>query len=142
MKEISLEMTKIYGTYEYDWMNYLIIDNELTFHHIIKKENGGLLEISNGALLTPRAHNYLHFIERVDYDIYLRINDVFKNINSGKKIINETQRLIIEYLLLKFEINNASRIIKKKEKLGKNRVEAAITKRKIIQRGDVIAKLD
>lgn len=141
MKEITSDMIKIYETYEYDWMDYLIIDNELTFHHIKKKEDAGLFEMSNGALLTPRAHNYLHFIERVDKDIYLRLNEVFQNINLKKDKINKNQKLVIEYLLLKFEINNADRIIKRKEKLGKNRVEAAIEKRKIIQRGGNICQI-
>ena len=135
MKSITNKMVEIYETYEYDWMNYLIIDNEITFHHIKKKEDGGRLEISNGALLTPRAHKYLHFIENVDYDIYKRLNNMFKNINLREQKINEKQKLIVEYLLLKFEVENANRIIKKKEKLGSNRTLVAIERRKILQKG-------
>ena len=135
MKNVTNQMIEIYETYEYDWMNYLISDDEITFHHIKKKEDGGRLEISNGALLTPRAHTYLHFIENVDHDIYERLNNIFKNINLREQKINDKQRQIIEYLLLKFEIEHASRIIKKKEKLGPNRTIAAIERRKILQKG-------
>lgn len=84
MNDIKALMIEIYETYKYDWMNFKIDDEEVTYHHIIKEENGGKVTLDNGALLTSRAHEYLHMIERMDLDIYEMINKIFKNINDQK----------------------------------------------------------
>ena len=105
MNDVTVEMIKIYGTYKFDWMNFKICRDDLTYHHIVKKENGGKLTIENGALLTKRAHEYLHSIERLDVDLYERINNVLK------------------------EIKYADKIIKKCKKLGKKRVMVATNRR-------------
>lgn len=116
MKEVKKDMILIYNTTEYDWMNYKIDEEDvITFHHIIKKENGGEYTLDNGALLTERAHSHLHFIEQVDKEIYDRINEVFLDINNQMCEPNYIQRNMIELLLMKFEIENADRIISKKE---------------------------
>lgn len=53
MKRITREMLKIYKPYSgLDWMNYKIVRQNMTAHHILKKEEGGMLEQSNIALLT------------------------------------------------------------------------------------------
>jgi len=135
MLEITKEMINIYKTYKIDWMNYIIIDNDITFHHIIKEENGGKKEFSNGALLTSRAHEYLHSIERNDIDIYNRINNIFISINKQKHAPSYKQREKIDLLLLEYEIKNADKIIKKKHKLGKKRVSVATKIRKYSQLG-------
>ena len=95
----------------------------------VKAENGGKITIDNGALLTQRAHNYLHLIERIDIDIYNRINVVLKEINENKSEPTIIQRKKIDLLLYEFEVKNADRIIKKKERLGKRRVLKAHEKR-------------
>lgn len=99
---------KLYNIYipnsNLDWMNYKIDKKEdLTFHHIIKREHGGKAEVSNGALLLKKSHNYLHVIEYKDLSIYIAINKIFKIINSQLKEPNLEQRLIIESLLKDFE---------------------------------------
>ena len=114
-------MIKIYNTYTMDWMNYLIIDEELTYHHIKKVEEEGKTTLDNGALLTNRAHEYLHKIERLDKDIYNKINNVFKEINTSKQEPTKEQRLIIDLLLYEFELRNVNKIIKKKANIGKKR---------------------
>jgi hypothetical protein len=70
MNNTKLKMLKIYNIEEtkLDFMGYKIDRNqtgdlEVEFHHIEKKENGGEKRIRNGALLTTRAHSYLHSIE-------------------------------------------------------------------------------
>lgn len=99
---------KLYNIYipnsNLDWMNYRIDKKEdLTFHHIIKREHGGKAEVSNGALLLKKSHNYLHVIEYKDLSIYIAINKIFKIINSQLEEPNLEQRLIIESLLKDFE---------------------------------------
>ena len=86
-----------------DWMNYKLVRKDLTFHHIVKRENGGKREISNGALLIPVAHQYLHLIEYKDKETYNAINKIFYYINQQRYEPTQEQREIIEYLLLEFE---------------------------------------
>lgn len=128
MNELKLEMINIYQIHDYDWMGYKI-DNDLTYHHIKKKENGGLITLENGVLLTSRAHTYLHKIEIIDLNIYIKINKIFKEINMCKKPINNKQKAKIHLLLLSFELKNADRLVKKKEHLGKLRKKEAINRR-------------
>jgi len=74
MNNVKSEMIDIYKLGKYDWMNYKINEEDvITFHHIIKVEDGGEYIKENGALLTERAHEYLHYIERVDKKIYQSI---------------------------------------------------------------------
>ena len=129
MKNIKEDMIKIYKTYNLDWMNYIITDNDLTYHHIVKIEEGGKTTIDNGALLTQRAHNYLNTIEKTDIDIYNRINEILKEINNNKSEPTKIQRQKIDLLLFEFEVKNVDKIIKKKEKLGKNRTTVAHMRR-------------
>ena len=127
--ELKNEMISIYNTYEFDWMNFMIYDNDLTYHHIEKAENGGKISINNGALLTTRAHEYLHKIEMIDIDIYLKINEIFKQINSQLSEPTILQRQKIQLYLFEFEVNNVDKLIKKKEKLGKDRIKTAVLRR-------------
>lgn len=105
MKDITREMLKIYKPISnLDWMNYKIVKKEdITAHHITKKEHGGKLEISNIALLLPHSHQYLHLIEHKDIEIYITLNKVFRMINNQKEEPNKEQREFIEYLLQEFE---------------------------------------
>ena len=128
MKKITKEMVEIFKTYKYDWMNYLIENNDITYHHIIKVEDGGQYTVDNGALLTNGAHIYLHNIERHDKKLYDEINEVFKEINKNRKI-SYYQRNKIQLLLLKYELKNVDKIIKRKEKLGKHRTLIAVMRR-------------
>ena len=97
-------MLKIYKPISnLDWMNYKLIKSDVTFHHIIKREDGGRRDIENGALLMPVAHQYLHLIEYKDIETYNAINRIFKYINQQKQEPTSEQREIIEYLLKQFE---------------------------------------
>ena len=104
MDSIKKEMLKIYKPISnLDWMNYKLIKKDITYHHIVKKEHGGLKTIDNGALLMPSGHEYLHLIEFKDIDIYIAINKMFRFINDQHFEPTREQREIIEYLLQKFE---------------------------------------
>lgn len=109
MKQITREMLQIYQPISnMDWMNYKLVKKDLTFHHIIKKCDGGREELSNGALIMPIGHQYLHIIEYKDYKTYKHINDVFKLVNKQEYEPTLEQREIIEYLLRQFEDKHRS----------------------------------
>jgi len=104
MKQITRTMLQIYKPYSnMDWMNYKLIRNDMTAHHIIKRENGGKLEISNICPLRSISHQYLHIIEYKDINTYVAINKIFKIVNEQQYEPTHEQREIIEYLLREFE---------------------------------------
>ena len=104
MRRITKDMLEIYIPYSnLDWMNYKLIRTELTYHHIVKKEDKGKSEISNGALLMPYGHQYLHLIECLDIETYIALNNLFKIVNTQGYEPTREQRELIEYLLKEFE---------------------------------------
>ena len=104
MKEVTKEMLRIYKPISgLDWMNYKIVKKDMTAHHIVKRENGGKLEMPNIALLMPVSHQYLHLIECKDVETYITINKIFKMINVQGYEPTKEQRELIEYLLREFE---------------------------------------
>lgn len=104
MKQITREMLKIYKPISnMDWLNYKLVKKDLTFHHIVKKVNGGFEEISNGALLMPIPHQYLHVIEYKEWKTYKHLNDMFRIINDQRHEPTLEQREIIECILQDFE---------------------------------------
>lgn len=104
MREITKEMLTIYKPLSnLDWMNYRLVENKITNHHILKREDGGALKIHNIALLMPIAHSYLHVIEYKDIKTYDAINKIFRYINNQRYEPTLEQREIIEYLLMEFE---------------------------------------
>lgn len=104
MKRIKKEMIEIYKPISnLDWMNYKLVRKDVTFHHIIKRTDGGKEELSNGALLMPISHQYLHLIEYRDIDTYNAINKIFKFINQQQHEPTQEQREIIEFMLKEFE---------------------------------------
>ena len=136
MNPVKIEMINVFNLSEYDWMNYKINEDDvITFHHIIKEEDGGKYELKNGALLTRRAHEYLHYIERIDKKIYDMINNVFSDINEQMAPPTTAQRNMIELLLMKFEIKNVDKLIKKKENVHpkRKRMVLATERRKVSQ---------
>lgn len=65
------------------WLGYKITrDNILNYHHLIKKEYGGLKTLENGAIVSQLAHQYLHVIEYKKKDIYIELNEILKSINT------------------------------------------------------------
>ena len=84
MKDLTRAMAKEYRPRGNDWMGYTIqAINQLSYHHIQKKEDGGPFTWDNGALLRrDTAHEYLHIIEYKDLEIYDYINGILKQINT------------------------------------------------------------
>lgn len=118
MKEIAIEMLKIYKPVSnLDWMNYKLVKNDITMHHIIKREHGGKLEIDNLAILITTSHQYLHIIEYRDIETYNAINKLFRYINQQRREPTEEQRQIIEYLLQGFEDKHKDDINSKGKKM-------------------------
>lgn len=103
MKAVTKEMIKIYKPLDLDWMNYRVTrQNPITYHHIIKKEHGGLYTFENGALLTMTGHQYLHIIECKEIKLYYMLNKMFEIINKQRHAPTQEQREIVEYLLNEF----------------------------------------
>lgn len=102
MKEITREMIKIYKLKEFDFMGYKLIKRDATYHHLVKKENGGKETIENGAVLMPNSHQYLHLIEYKEYDIYYAVNEIMKICNK-KGFVEIDDLKIISQLLKMFE---------------------------------------
>ena len=104
MKNVVCKMLKIYVPYSgLDWMNYRLVREDVTYHHIVKKADGGKKDINNGALLMPTGHQYLHLIENMDIDTYVELNEFLKDVNMQKHEPTLMQRGIIEDILLNFE---------------------------------------
>ena len=105
MKAVTREMLKIYKPLSnMDWMNYRIVNKQdLTFHHIQKREDFGRETIENGALILKHSHQYLHLIEYKDIKTYDAINKIFKYINQQRHEPTREQREIIEFMLREFE---------------------------------------
>ena len=103
MKSILVDMIEMYNIKDYDWMGFKI-DNisDLTFHHIIKAENGGDYSLENGDILTKKAHDFLHCIEGKNHLIYDEINILFKIINTKKGIDCEDELMLIRNHILNY----------------------------------------
>lgn len=105
MDRIVREMIKIYEPISgLDWLNYKLVKEKISYHHCIKRSDGGKRTIENGALLMrDTAHPYLHLIEILDFDTYNEINKIFKVVNEQQFEPTMEQREILEYLLQQFE---------------------------------------
>lgn len=94
------KLINIYQPDGTDWMNFEYgKSNPYTYHHITKKENGGTSEVRNGAILTKKAHIYLHYLETADPDSYRRLNYMFNYLNSTMCPPTSEYYLIIEKIL-------------------------------------------
>ena len=121
MQRITRNMLEIYKPLSgLDWMNYKIVRKEdLTFHHIVKRENGGKNRINNGALLMPIPHQYLHLIECIDFTTYETLNNVFAAINRQGHEPTFEERFAIESLLYNFEYRYKDKYTSRGKKLIK-----------------------
>lgn len=79
------------------------LDKTASFHHIVKREDGGKEVIENGAVLNKTAHEYLHIIEYKDIGTYIAINKILKIINEQRDRPTTEQLEIISKILSMFE---------------------------------------
>ncbi len=89
MKNVELikEMFEIYGTPSVDWMGFSVKEicpgfYDITLHHINEARNGGKRRIENLAMLTNKAHEKLHMLERHDKSLYDEYEYWFRIIND------------------------------------------------------------
>lgn len=110
MKDVLITMIAIYHPKE-DWMGFQISKkNRYTYHHIIKKEEGGELSIENGAILTQKAHALLNFLEFNHPDVYVEWQKIFREINDSligpnEEMMGKIKALRHKCLILKKEGN-------------------------------------
>ena len=84
MNEDIRIMMELYNTYEVDWMvDSFTNPSKLTRHHIVKRENGGVNDISNYALLTKESHMLLHYLEDNYNKEYNYLNEKFLELNRS-----------------------------------------------------------
>lgn len=113
MREITKEMIKTYNIKKcgYDFMGYTFKNpTELSFHHLIVPKKDckaqGLGEgylFWNGAILNQHtSHDYLHIIERIDRDAFLKITQ-FMILENQKGELNINLLKEIRAILLAFE---------------------------------------
>lgn len=120
MSYIKPTMINLYKMTNMDWMGYKLVNNDIfTYHHIVKRENGGKATIDNGAILTSVSHPYLHIIEYKDLDMYKFINRILKDINTQRYMPSEMQLLIIDNVLKQFEREHCTDYTKKRKLLIK-----------------------
>lgn len=111
MNWLSAQLQVLFKSSEYDWMNFKITkDNPLTFHHILKKEQGGEDIVDNGALLTIMAHRYLHLIEVLEPFLYDELNYYFKEVNERRILPYYYELDLIDEELQNFEIRNKNEL--------------------------------
>ncbi len=110
MKSVLINMLKIYNIEDRDWMSFKITrENYLTYHHIVKNEDGGEYSIDNGAILTKNSHDFLHCVEHKNVRIYNEINNFFKIINDKQGVncdyeFAQIRNLILTYLEMGYAI--------------------------------------
>lgn len=102
MSDIIVMMIHIWEMKSTDWMGYNN-QEQYSFHHLIKKCDGGEKIISNGAVLHQNSHSYLHTIENYDLDKYIFINKILKEVNEQKYMTTKEQLKQIRYVLLEFQ---------------------------------------
>lgn len=129
MSQIIKEMSTIYRTRHYDFMGYTFRTiNDLSYHHIIKRVDGGPKIIENGALLVrDTSHQYLHIIEEREYDMYVYINEILKIINNQQRPPTKEQLIKIREVLLEFEAYH----LKDKNSDGKQLIKQRYLTRRI-----------
>lgn len=123
MKPVTSHLISIFKPVDMDWMGYKLNNPyDLSFHHIIKRENGGSYNFDNGALLKrDTSHEYLHIIEGKDLDMYVYINKILKEINTQRNRPTKKQLFEVEDVLLEFEKEHCSDTNNKGKPLIKER---------------------
>ena len=102
MSNVLKIMLQIWNMQSMDWLGY-DNDDRYSFHHLIKKCDGGKQIVSNGAVLHQNSHSYLHTIEHYDLDKYIFLNNILKEVNNQGYMTTKEQLKQIRYVLLEFQ---------------------------------------
>ena len=90
MKRVLRIMIDIFQPEGTDWMNFALSkNNPYTYHHIVEKSKGGDKSIDNGAILTRKAHSFLHMLEINCPEAYQDLQNVFLKINGTKQPVSQ-----------------------------------------------------
>ena len=85
MKAVTIQMVNEFKIKELgmDFLGFrLNKTNDLTFHHlVIPNRNGGPVARWNGAIIQRIPHDYLHLIERVDYEKFCYLTSEMIDMN-------------------------------------------------------------
>jgi hypothetical protein len=92
----------VYKMQDIDWLGYKL-NESFTYHHLIKKCDGGKRIFNNGAVLYETSHSYLHRIEYYDFEKYVYINNILKEVNNQRYMTTIEQLIKIDYVLKQFE---------------------------------------
>lgn len=105
MRDVTRDLIHTFRPTDIDWMGYKIDSaTDVSFHHIVKKSDGGLYVFDNGALLRQNtSHEYTHLIEAKDPEMFAYINNLLKNINTQRYKPTKNQLLAIRAILEQFE---------------------------------------
>ena len=71
-KEARLKLQVLYGC---RCLLTNIETDKLHYHHIKKKEHGGITTVANGAPLIKEIHQWLHSLEHTDIELYHLVNE-------------------------------------------------------------------
>ena len=81
------DMIKTYQPQDEDWMGFK--GHEYTFHHIQEKRNGGVVKVSNGAILVEFGHHFLNWLDNHRNQAYQDYQNLFRRINANKGPIDD-----------------------------------------------------
>ena len=96
----------------YDWMNFAISkSNPYTYHHILERKNGGDVSIDNGAILTKRAHRFLHILQVYCPEAYNDLQDVFRRINDSKEPVTQQYVDEIDEIMRKIFVTGEYKVL-------------------------------
>ena len=123
MSDMLKLMIRIWEMNTMDWLGYDNLE-KYSFHHLIKKSDGGQKIISNGAVLHQNSHSYLHTIENYDLDKYIYLNTILRAVNEQMTMPTIEQlkqiKLVLKEFQNEYEGKNSSRdkpIIKKEYRI-------------------------
>lgn len=125
MDNILKTLINIYNMNEIDWLGYKLQDR-YSYHHIIKKCDGGNRTLNNGAVLFQTSHSYLHTIENYDIEKYILLNKILKDINTQRYMSTEEQLRQINYILSQFEDEYEDYISSRDKKIIKDEYKERI----------------
>lgn len=125
MDNILKTLINIYNMNEIDWLGYKLQDR-YSYHHIIKKCDGGKRTLDNGAVLFQTSHSYLHTIENYDIEKYIFLNKILKDINTQRYMSTEEQLRQINYILSQFENEYEDYISSRDKKIIKDEYKERI----------------
>lgn len=111
MKNVLVQMLQIFKPKGIDWMGYKLTQkNPYTYHHIKERRNGGPETITNGAILTRKAHDDLNELDMYCQEGYEAFQNLFRYINSLQRELTEEEELdLIDYaqsLAMDIWVNN------------------------------------